>query len=74
MGRSGGFGPAGPSIATLVPNWSEGEFLKTIRTGVDPTGHELNPANMPWKLYSSMYSDQELADIYQYLHALPPGK
>jgi cytochrome c553 len=73
-GSSGGFGPAGPSIATLVPQWSEGEFLNTIRTGVDPAGHQLNPDNMPWKVYSAMYSDQELADIYQYLHTLPPGK
>ncbi len=73
-GSSGGFGPTGPSIASIVPGWSEEEFLKTLRTGVDPAGHALNPDNMPWKLFSAMYSDQELADIYQYLHALTPGK
>ncbi len=71
-GGSPGGGPVGPNLTTLVPNWTQEQFVKTIQTGVDPTGHQLNPDAMPWKEISQAYSDQELADIYQYLHGLQP--
>ncbi len=62
--------PAGPDLRALVPKWTEAQFIQTIRTGVDPTGHALNPDQMPWKVISQAYSDAELRDIYLYVHGL----
>ncbi len=71
-GNPSGFTPIGPNLTAFVPKWSESDFIKTIQTGVDPTGHELKPDQMPWKLYASMYRVDELGTIYAYLHSLPP--
>ena len=68
-----------PTIKVISPNitpggevgfWSEDQFVNTLRTGVTPGGHELNPDLMPWKDYSKM-SDDELQAIYMYLQTLP---
>jgi mono/diheme cytochrome c family protein len=70
---------ANPTINKISPNltpggevafWSEEEFAASIRNGVTPSGHELDPALMPWKEYSAM-SDDELKAIYLYLQSLP---
>ncbi len=71
-GASGGFAPSGPNIAAIVPNWTEAQFLSTIRTGVDPNGHQLSDA-MPWKDFNKMFTDSDLSAIYQYLHDLGPA-
>ncbi len=74
-GKSNGLGiPVGPNLTVLVPNWSEADFVKTIRTGVDPTGHALNPDAMPWKEISSFATDDELKALYAYLHTLTPAE
>ena len=49
--------------------WSEADFVRTINTGVSPSGHKLNPDSMPWKLYANM-TDQELEAIWRYVHSL----
>lgn len=64
--------PAGPNLTVLMPKWSEAEFMKTIRTGTDPTGHALNPKEMPWKEISTFATDDELKAIFAYLKALTP--
>ncbi|MCX6024207.1 MAG: hypothetical protein NTZ05_21245, partial [Chloroflexi bacterium] len=47
-GAPGGFGPEpGPSLALLVPQWTEPQFIATIRTGKDPYGHVRPPERMP---------------------------
>lgn len=72
-GKPSGFGPpAGLNLTALAPKWSEADFVKTIRTGVDPTGHSLNPDAMPWKEVSTFGTDDDLKAIYAYLHALTP--
>lgn len=53
-----------------VKAWSDADFLKTIRTGVTPGGHPLNPAQMPWEHYKN-FSDDELKAIYLYLQSQP---
>ena len=63
--------PAGPNLTMLVPSWSLEGFVQTIRTGVDPNKHTLTE-EMPWKSISSFASDEDLAAIYAYLHALSP--
>ena len=50
--------------------WTDAQFLQTIRTGVTPSAHALNPAEMPWKSFNS-YSDDELKAIFLYLQSLP---
>lgn len=67
-----------PTIALLAPNitpggylgaWSDADFIKTIRTGVNPGGRVLNEA-MPWKTFAKM-TDEELTAIFRYLQAQP---
>ena len=72
-GTPGGNGPPpGPNLTVLVPKWSEADFIKTIRTGTDPTGHQLDPEGMPWKSFDKALTDDELRALYMYLHSLPP--
>jgi mono/diheme cytochrome c family protein len=68
-----------PTIKLISPNltpggevgfWTEEQFINTIRTGVAPSGHELNPVYMPWDYYRFM-SDDELKAIFMYLKSLP---
>ena len=50
--------------------WNNAQFINTIRTGAAPSGHALNPGEMPWKQFNS-YSDEELSAIFLYLQSLP---
>ena len=50
--------------------WTDAQFIHTIRTGVAPSGHPLNPEEMPWKDFNN-YSDAELQAIFMYLQSLP---
>ena len=68
-----------PTIQKISPNltpggevafWSEGEFINTIRTGVTPSGHELDNDFMAWKNYRNM-TDDELKAIFMYLQSVP---
>ncbi len=62
--------PAGPNLTLIVPQWSRDDFFKAIRTGVDKTGHQIQPP-MPWKTIGQL-DDTELGAVYQYLHGLAP--
>jgi len=53
-----------------VAFWTEEEFINTIRTGITPSGHELDSEFMPWKEYRNFYDD-ELKAIWLYLQSLP---
>lgn len=70
-GTTRAFTPKGPNLTAIVPNWTREQFIETIRTGVDPTGHKLNPDLMIWRELSATYDDEELGAIYQYIHSLP---
>lgn len=73
-GKIPGAPPDYPQSANLtdaaIKAWTDAEFLQTIRTGVDPTGHQLNPV-MPWKSFSGM-TDEELLAIWQFVKQVPP--
>jgi mono/diheme cytochrome c family protein len=71
-GDPGGFTPVGPNLRQIVPNWTAEQFVNTIRTGIDPAGHELDPDQMPWDEYSAAFTDEELNTIYEYIHQLAP--
>jgi cytochrome c553 len=64
--------PPGPNITTAgeLGEWSEAEFIKTMRTGVSPHGHELDPEFMPWDVYARM-TDDELRALWLYIQSLP---
>jgi mono/diheme cytochrome c family protein len=67
-GVPGQIGPLGPDL-NLVKQWDLSEFIATMRTGIDPNGHELS-RQMPWRPLGRM-DDEELAAIYEYLTRLP---
>jgi len=69
-----------PTQKIITPNltpsgdlsaWTEESFINTIRTGVTPHGHNLNPDLMPWKDFKNM-TDDELKAVWAYLQSLPP--
>lgn len=59
-----------PDSATGIGSWSEDDFIRTLRTGVNPAGRELHPF-MPWRQLRRM-SDDDVRAIYRYLRTLPP--
>ena len=68
-----------PTIKRISPNltpggelgfWTEDQFINTLRTGVTPGGHALDPDLMPWKVYR-LFTDDELKAIWLYLQSLP---
>jgi mono/diheme cytochrome c family protein len=67
-GAPGQVGPLGPDL-NLVKGWKFEEFVATMRTGIDPNGHELSE-QMPWQPVGRM-SDEELRAVYEYLTHLP---
>jgi len=67
-GVPGQLGPLGPDL-NLVKGWKLEDFVATMRTGVDPNGHELGK-DMPWQPIGRM-SDEELRAVYEYLTKLP---
>jgi mono/diheme cytochrome c family protein len=54
-----------------LKTWSAAQFINTVRTGVTPKGHKLNPDEMPWK-FVGKYSDDELTAIFLHLQSLQP--
>ena len=77
---SGGRGPdpGAPPSPNLTPGgalaeWSEEDFIATIRTGTTPEGEEIDSAFMPWRVYARA-TDDELRAIWLYLQTLPPVK
>jgi mono/diheme cytochrome c family protein len=67
-GVPGQLGPLGPDL-NLVKQWKLAEFIDTMRTGVDPNGHQMSE-QMPWRPLGRM-DDDELAAVYEYLTHLP---
>lgn len=66
-GIKGGLSPVGPNLR-VVKGWTAQQFVTTLRTGVDPTGHALSDV-MPWRVLGR-YDDNDLTAIYQYLVSL----
>jgi mono/diheme cytochrome c family protein len=67
--------PNGPFAPNLTPggglaNWTEADFIQTIRTGVNPYNYHLDPEFMPWKSFAK-FNDEELQAIWIYLQSMP---
>jgi mono/diheme cytochrome c family protein len=56
--------PKGPSLR-IVKGWTEEQFFRTFREGVDPSGHQLADT-MPWKQYGRG-TDEDLKALYEFL-------
>jgi mono/diheme cytochrome c family protein len=74
---SGGMsaGPTPKNAPNLTPGgeliaWQAADFIKTLRTGTTPFGHELDPRHMPWEHYR-YFSDNELTAIFMFLQSQP---
>jgi mono/diheme cytochrome c family protein len=67
-GVPGQLGPLGPDL-NLVKQWKLSDFVDTMRTGVDPNGHQMSE-QMPWRPLGRM-DDEELTAVYEYLTHLP---
>lgn len=66
--------PDWPPAMNLTPGgevatWTEADFINTIRTGINPAGHELL-IEMPWQTYRNM-SDDELKAIWLFIQSVP---
>ncbi|HSM57508.1 MAG TPA: c-type cytochrome [Candidatus Sulfomarinibacteraceae bacterium] len=60
--------PLAPNLAAAGA-WSDEQFINTMRTGVTPSGHELDPAFMPWDSFGKL-DDDELRGLWMYLASL----
>ena len=63
--------PDEPPPPSLIPagKWNAEMFKKAMRTGITPTGHEMNIDIMPWNAFKHM-TDEELQAIHLYLQSL----
>jgi mono/diheme cytochrome c family protein len=70
-----GVPPDWPPASNITPggdiaNWTEAEFIDTMRNGFNPSGKQLNPEYMPWPTFGQM-TDDELKAMWLYLQSLP---
>lgn len=56
--------------ASRLAAWSPADFVRTMREGVDPQGHRLDPKQMPWPAFAQM-NDTELGALFAYLRTVP---
>ncbi len=73
--------PPGPNLTTIVPRWSEEQFMTYFNTGQLPGGGTVpmlttpsgySEPRMPWPRVRASTTDDELKAIYAYLHSLTP--
>jgi cytochrome c553 len=73
--------PAGPNLTQIIPHWTEEDFMTFFNTGTMPGGGQVpiltlnsgfSEPRMPWPVVRAVTSDDDLRDMYNYLHALPP--
>jgi mono/diheme cytochrome c family protein len=68
-------GAAGPNLTRSGEpgHWTEADFVRTIRTGVNPAGRQINKMVMPWDTFRD-FSDDDLRSIWAYIQTMPPSK
>lgn len=57
--------PNGPSLRA-VSGWGAEAFIQALRTGVTPSGTEMDPKEMPWRSFGQ-FDDVTLAALYRYV-------
>jgi mono/diheme cytochrome c family protein len=63
--------PPAPNLRVILMKWSVEDFVRTLRTGVDPYNRTL-AEGMPSKAISAFATDADLKAMYVYIHGLPP--
>ena len=69
--------PTSPPAPNLTPGgalgeWTEADFLSFMRSGVTPSGRQLDAAFMPWESFGK-FDNAELQGLWLYLQSLPPA-
>jgi mono/diheme cytochrome c family protein len=59
-----------PDKETGIGDWSEADFKRSLREGIDDDGHYLYPV-FPFTSFTGM-SDRDISDLYAYLMAQKP--
>ncbi len=67
--------PSWPPAANLTPagplaDYTEEQFIETLRTGLTPSGKQLNAEWMPWPMAAQM-TDDELKAMWLFFSSLP---
>jgi hypothetical protein len=71
--------PGGPNLTTILPKWTEEDFLAFFNTGALPGGGNVPTVTlaggqtlfrMPWPEFRAAATDEELKAMYAYLHSL----
>jgi mono/diheme cytochrome c family protein len=67
--------PGSPPVPNLTSsgdlgNWTDQDFINTLRTGINPKQHKLTHF-MPWKYLGHM-TDNELEAVWLYIKSQPP--
>ena len=57
--------------STGLEGWTEEDFSNALRNGVRPDGEELNPDQMPSRVYRFM-SDEEVSALWAFLQTVDP--
>jgi hypothetical protein len=57
---------AGPDLKIVVSNWSENDFVTTLRVGKTPEGHVLGH-RMPWRDIAAFATDDDLRGAFEYM-------
>lgn len=60
--------PKGPNLR-VVKGWTDEQFLRAMREGVDPSGRQLSE-EMPWREYGKG-TEADLRALYGFLRSLP---
>lgn len=63
--------PPAPDLA-IAAAWPLNQFIETMRTGVTPGGHQMEPHFMPWTATAEM-TDDELEALYRFIGSLDQG-
>jgi mono/diheme cytochrome c family protein len=73
--------PAGPNLTRIMPKWTEEDFMNFFNSGTFPGGGQVPVVTtksgfssplMPWNEIRAATTDDELHDMFTYLHSLSP--
>ncbi len=56
---------------TGLAGWTEEQFRAVLRTGMTPSGHQIDARQMPYPTLAHM-TDDEIGALFMYLQSLPP--
>lgn len=65
-----GLYPVSLPVLPYIHTWSQDGFIKTMRTGIDPSGYTINGVMATQAKQLGKLDDVELAAMYQYLRSL----